>query len=75
MHKLPFPLDHQSLEVIVGIATFIARGSVSHFEINNISVGFVDQPMSVPGARFEAGTHTWRQPGPTFVGVERRVTL
>src|SRR6266542_2036226 len=75
VHKLPLPVDHQRLQVIVWVAAFVARRSVSHFKVDNLFLGFVDQSMAIARARLEPNTHARREPGSTFVGVKRWVPL
>jgi len=75
VHELPLPVDPQRLQVIVRVAAYIARRSVSHFKVDNLFPGFVDQPVAVARTRPEPGTHARRELGSTFVSVKRRVPL
>src|SRR6185369_10413138 len=74
-HKLPRSVDHQGLQVIVRVAAFVARRSVSDFKVDNLVPGFVDQVVAVAGSRLEARTHARREPRSTFVSVKRWVPL
>src|SRR5581483_8088679 len=75
VYEFPLSLDQQSLEVIVGVAALVARGSVAHFEIDDVVAGLVDQAVRVPGAALESRAHSRRKPPPALVGVKGRVPL
>src|SRR5947208_572396 len=61
VHELPLPIHHQCLEVIIRVAAFIARRSVSHLQVDDLFLGFVDQSVAVASARLEPSTHARRQ--------------
>ena len=73
VYKLPLSVNHQRLQVIVWVAAFITRRSVSDFEVDNFFLRFVDQPMAIAGASLESSTHVRRQSHLTFVSVKRGV--
>jgi hypothetical protein len=75
VNELPLAFYEQGLEVVIGIASFVARRSVADFEIHHLFSCFVDQAMSVACASLETCAHSWRELGSTFVSVQRRPTL
>src|SRR5690242_19415815 len=75
VHKLPVAVDYKRLQVIVRVAAFVAGRSVSHFEIDNLFLGLVDQSVAVASAGFEASAHTRRESGSTLVGVQGWMSL
>ena len=75
MHKLPLAFYEQGFEVVIWIASFVSQRSVSDFQIHDFLSCFVYQAVSVTCACLEAGTHSRRELGSSFVGVQRRPTL
>src|SRR6185503_18829067 len=55
VHELPLAADHQRLQVVIRIAALVTGRSVSHFQVNDVLPGFVDEAVAVAGARLEAG--------------------
>jgi hypothetical protein len=73
--KLPLAFHEQGLEVVIGIASFVARRSVADFEVHDFFGGFVYQAVSVSRARLETCAHAWTELDSTFVSVQRWPTL
>ncbi len=75
MPKSPLAIDEVGFEIVVRIGSFIARRSITDFEINDVLLRSVRQLMRVTRASFEASTHSWRQLRFPLVGYERRSSL
>ena len=71
MDELPFSLNEQGFEVVIGIASFVSRCPVADFEIHNLFCGFIDQAVSIACACLETCAHSRTELGSTFVGVQR----
>jgi hypothetical protein len=60
------------LDVVVGIASGIARRAVAHFEVDHLPIAAIDQVMAIAGSRLEPGAHAGLQQGVTRVGHQGR---
>lgn len=64
VHEFPCMINAKCLEVIIGIADFVAFGSVADFKIDHVFSREAVQPMCVTDPCFESGTHacSWVSP-------------
>jgi hypothetical protein len=70
VHKPPLAFHQHCLQIVVRIASLIARCPVAYFEVHHILGCLVDQMMAIPGSRFEACAHSRRKLSATFIGMK-----
>lgn len=68
-------VDKRRLQVVVRVDDLVARSAVADFQIQHVVRRFVDQPVGIAAAGFEAGAHAGRQWRGAVVGVKGRTAL
>lgn len=62
-------IDKRRLQVIVRVDDLVARAAVADFQIDDVALCFVDQPVGIATAGFKTGAHAGRQRRGAGVGV------
>ena len=63
------------MEIIVRVAAFVPRSTVTHLQVDDLFLGFIDESVTIARPGLETGAHAWREPGPSLIGMQRGVTL
>ena len=51
MHELPAALDPRRVEIIVRVAAFVLRSTVTYLQVDDLFLGFIDESVTIARAR------------------------
>ncbi len=75
MEEIPSPVVFDGHQVVVGVDHGVARGSISNFEIQDIPVRAIQNPVAIAGTRAETRAHARGKFHVAIVRMQRRTTL
>jgi len=70
VRECPCSVNHLSLQIIIGISACIIWCAVSYLQIEDVSIRFIYELVSISCSCLESSTHARRESGFAIISVE-----